>query len=40
VASRTFPKAIASFADAYADQTVRDHTEMVAAITSGKLPTA
>ncbi|MBI4933408.1 MAG: DUF2252 domain-containing protein [Actinobacteria bacterium] len=35
----TFPRAIAEFAEAYADQTERDHAVMVAAINSGKLAT-
>jgi uncharacterized protein (DUF2252 family) len=35
----TFPRAIAEFAEAYADQTERDHATMVAAINAGKLAT-
>lgn len=38
--SDTFPDAICDFADAYADQTVLDHAAFVAAIESGKLPSA
>ena len=33
----TFPNAIAAFAEAYADQTDRDHAALVAAIDSGRL---
>src|SRR5262249_35483643 len=32
-----FPQAIAAFAEAYADQTERDHAELVAAIRSGRV---
>jgi hypothetical protein len=33
----TFPNAIAAFAEAYADQTERDHSALVAAIDGGRL---
>ena len=35
--SSTFDKAIAKFAEAYADQTERDHRALVEAIKSGRL---
>ncbi len=38
--SDTFPEAIARFADAYADQTERDHGALVAALADGRLPLA
>ena len=34
----TFSAAVADFAEAYADQTVRDHAALVAALADGRLP--
>ena len=36
--SSTFSAAVAEFAEAYADQTVRDHAALVAALADGRLP--
>ncbi len=36
--SERFDRAIADFAQAYADQTERDHAALCAAVKSGKLP--
>lgn len=38
--SNTFSTSIAEFAEAYADQTVRDHAALVAALADGRLPSA
>jgi hypothetical protein len=38
--SERFDKAVASFGEAYADQTERDHAALFAAVKSGRLPAA
>jgi len=38
--SSTFSQSIATFAEAYADQTERDHAALVAALADGRLPSA